>query len=46
FFDVDPTIIRVLWVVGARIVPPMTVASALILYVALAFIVPPDPAES
>lgn len=45
FFDVDPTIVRVLWVVGALIVPPMTLASALILYVALAFIIPPEPAE-
>jgi phage shock protein C len=42
YFNVDPTIVRVLWVVGGLVAPPMA-PIALLLYVALAVIIPPEP---
>ncbi len=39
YLDIDPTIVRVLWVIGAIVVLPM----ALDLYLALALIMPPAP---
>lgn len=44
FFGIDPTIVRVLWLVGGLLLPPMTGPTALLLYVALAFVIPPEPA--
>ncbi|MBI3972984.1 MAG: PspC domain-containing protein [Chloroflexi bacterium] len=43
FFGIDPTIVRVLWVVGGLLMPPMTAPIALLLYVALAIVIPPAP---
>jgi len=41
YLDIDPTIVRVLWVIGAIVVLPM----ALVLYLALALIIPSAPEE-
>jgi phage shock protein C len=43
FFGIDPTIVRLLWVVGGLLMPPMTAPLALLLYVALAIVIPPAP---
>ncbi|MBI4496816.1 MAG: PspC domain-containing protein [Chloroflexi bacterium] len=45
FFNIDPTIVRVVWVVGGLVALPMTAPIALVLYIALAFIIPPAPLE-
>ncbi|MBI3971481.1 MAG: PspC domain-containing protein [Chloroflexi bacterium] len=42
YFDVDPTVVRVLWVAAALIIPPLA-PGLLLLYVALALIIPPAP---
>jgi phage shock protein C len=41
YFDVDPTIVRVLWVMTI-LFPPLAFA-ALLLYIVLALIIPPAP---
>lgn len=40
YFDVSPTLIRALWVIGGIAMPPMTVPIALLLYVILALVIP------
>lgn len=46
YLGIDPTIMRVLWLVGGLIMVPMTAPLALILYFALALVMPPPPPES
>jgi|DewCreStandDraft_2_1066082.scaffolds.fasta_scaffold00162_78 phage shock protein C len=43
YLGVDPTVVRVLWVVGGVLMLPMTGPVALLLYVILALIIPPEP---
>ena len=42
YFDVDPTILRVVWVVASILIPPMLLADV-VLYIALAFVIPIAP---
>lgn len=44
YLNVDPTVVRVLWVIGAVLMLPMTGPVALLLYVLLALIIPEEPA--
>jgi phage shock protein C len=44
YFDVDPTILRVIWMVGSLLLPPMMLADVAI-YVALVIIVPIEPLD-
>ncbi len=43
YLGVDPTVVRVLWVVGGVLMLPMTGPVALLLYVILALIIPEEP---
>ncbi len=45
YFNIDPIIVRALWVIGALLMPPMTAPAALLLYVVLAIVIPPAPIE-
>ena len=45
FFGLDPTIVRVLWIAGGLLVPPMTAPVALLLYASFALVIPPTPEE-
>jgi phage shock protein C len=40
YFGVDPTVVRVAWVIGALVMAPMTAPAALVLYLALGLLVP------
>jgi phage shock protein C len=42
YFDADPTMLRVIWVVASLLMPPMLLADALI-YIALMIIIPIEP---
>jgi phage shock protein C len=44
YFDVDPTILRVIWVVGSLLLPPMLLIDVVI-YGALVLIVPGEPPD-
>jgi phage shock protein C len=44
YFDVDPTVLRVIWVVGSLLLPPMLLADVLI-YIAMVIIVPGEPLD-
>ena len=41
FFDMDPTIIRIVWVILC-LFPPISTITAVILYIVLAFIIPEE----
>ncbi len=43
YLGIDPTIVRILWVVGALLMPPMTAPIAVLIYLALALIIPLEP---
>ena len=43
YLGVDPTVVRVLWVVGGLLMPMMTAPFALLVYLILALVVPPEP---
>lgn len=43
YLGIDPTIVRVLWVVGGLLMPMMTAPFALLLYLVLALVIPPEP---
>ena len=45
YFGVDPTVVRVAWVIGALVMAPMTAPAALVLYLALGLLVPEAPRE-
>jgi phage shock protein C len=44
YFDVDPTILRAIWVVGSLLLPPMLLVDVL-LYAALVIIIPAAPPD-
>lgn len=43
YLGVDPTVVRVLWVIGGVLMLPMTGPVALLLYLILALIIPEEP---
>ena len=43
YLGIDPTIVRVLWTVGGLLMPMMTAPLALLLYLVLALVIPPEP---
>lgn len=46
YFGVDPTLVRVIWVVAGLAMAPMTGPVALLVYLALGLIVPEAPREA
>lgn len=45
YLGIDPTVVRVLWVIGGLVMAPMTAPIALLLYLALALTLPEEPPE-
>jgi phage shock protein C len=45
YFSIDPTVVRVIWVIGALVMAPMTAPAALVLYLVLGLFVPEAPRE-
>lgn len=43
YLGTDPTVVRVLWVIGGLVMAPMTAPIALLLYLALALTLPEEP---
>jgi phage shock protein PspC (stress-responsive transcriptional regulator) len=45
YFGIDPTLVRIVWVIAALVMAPMTAPGALVLYLILGLIVPESPRE-
>jgi phage shock protein C len=44
YFSIDPTILRVIWVIASLLLPPMLLIDV-VAYIALAIIVPVEPPD-